>query len=358
MKITVATQELKRGTAIAKRIAPARTTIPIAQNILLKVVDGIMCLCATDFEKSVEVYVDADCGEDFATVVPVLFADVVASLNTDTVQLEMVNDVLRLVSGNTKVRFKCLPADMFPLIAGAADFSFEIDGTVLKAALEYCAPFASHDASRPTLNSVALYTLDGKLAFMGLDGYRISRNTTDTEAVCEALIPPGSANELSKILGTDIVTVGCGNGRMTFDTGAILFSTQLVNGDGVQSSVEETGMFDTDGRCTVTVDSSALLDAVRRASMFDGMGDGTITFAITNSSIVVSVAGTDGGGDIAVQAEGDAELCLLMCAEYMREALRAFSGDITMHIKGALSTVIITGSDSAFVHALSPRYVK
>lgn len=349
---TVDVASLKKATEITKRVAPTRTTVPMAQNIFLKVVDGQMWLHATDFEKSVRARVDGKFDEDIAVVVPPVFCDVVATLQSPTAMLSLNGDKLRLESGGTKMNFATMNEDMFPLMMEPLPTTFKIDSSVLKDAISKCLPFASNDKSRPILNSVIMYSHNNKLTFSSLDGLRISRYITDVKFDGWASIPVSSASEIARNLSGGVVDVGCTNASISFDFCDTLIVTQLI--DGQELDIDGYNLFSIDGAGVLNFNAPELLRAVKTMSLFNGYGVNAVKVLPEKNSITLTVEDSANGGDITIGADNTTHAKFLVNTNYLREALSVVDGDARVYVYDDKRPVVLMDNNDNFMHVLFP----
>src|SRR3990167_6956548 len=151
MKISCTQENLAKGLGIVGHISASRTTLPVLNNILLKVEKGRLYLLATDLEIGISTWIGAKVDKEGAITIPARLLLEFISTNTDkTINLELKETTLNLTSEHFKANIKGIEAGEFPLIPevkagetleiGAQDLKNGISKTVFACALDETRP--------------------------------------------------------------------------------------------------------------------------------------------------------------------------------------------------------------------------
>lgn len=212
MKVVCAQGLLAEALATVGRIVPAKTTLPVLGNILLDAdpADGLR-LVATNLDLTVTQRVRAEVTTAGRTTVPgKLLADYVALLDRGKqVSLSLAAHATRLhlACERCAAQIATLPPDDFPPapVVDVGAVHLELDGAVLRQAIEHVVFAAAPDDVRPVLAGVLLRLDAGTLTLAAADGYRMAIRTidlADTTTNATWLVPARALRELARSLPT------------------------------------------------------------------------------------------------------------------------------------------------------------
>src|SRR3989338_8359755 len=294
MKINVLAENLKKGLSIAMRGVSTRVQLPILSTILLKASKEGLVLSATDLELSFRVKVRAKVGEEGEIAVPAkLFADLVATLPV-----------------------------------GAVDLS---------------------DKKQITLAATDGYRL-------GVDYFKndVPETLGDSQ---KFVLPVRALMELVRVLEPAMKTVKVefdnDKQQVIFLADDIEMSSSLIAGE----FPPYTKVIPTEKKITVVIDKEALLEAVKRASLFARDSANVVKLAVTGEGGAVTAQSDQMGGSqttIEAEVEGD-EVTIAFNARYLLDYLGVVREDkITLETEGELKPAVFRIEKSDFLHVIMP----
>ena len=209
MKASCLQDNAQRALQITSRVIPARTTMPIVQNTLIRAIEKELEFTATNLEMTVRIRIPAGVEQEGALTVPnKLLSDLVNTLPSDLITLERVEEsaVMRLRCGQSKVNINGAEENLFPptpevqeehiAIITAAEFRKSV------SRVAYC---ANSDEGQPVLTGVLMELEEETLTTVGADGFRMavqkSRLETSAERKIKALVPARTLLEVQRISG-------------------------------------------------------------------------------------------------------------------------------------------------------------
>ncbi len=142
MEFKVNSKELEKLLGKIIPAVPTRTPMPILENFLFEVKDGLLTIYATDLEISLKSALNIVTDENIKMVVPArLLYDIVRSLKDTTIHFKMMaNKKINLVTDAGKYTISYLEADEYPEIPSlSADKDINevtINGVELRHAFE------------------------------------------------------------------------------------------------------------------------------------------------------------------------------------------------------------------------------
>ncbi|KPJ71026.1 DNA polymerase III subunit beta, partial [Microgenomates bacterium DG_75] len=128
MKLSILQENLAKGLATVSRSVASRAQLPVLSNILLATDQGRLKLSATNLETGINHWLGAKVEKEGAISVPArVFAEFVASLPAEKINLATRENNLLVNCGHYQAEFNGLVATEFPKIPsvkGKPDISF------------------------------------------------------------------------------------------------------------------------------------------------------------------------------------------------------------------------------------------
>lgn len=363
MKISCTQENLARGLGIVGHMVSIRTTLPVLNNILLKVEKGRLHLSATDLEIGINTWIGTKVDKEGAITCPARLLQEFITTNTDkTINLELKNNTLHLESEHFKANIKGIDASEFPLIPQvkdsqkaeikAADFRDGILKTVFACAL---------DETRPVLAGVYLKTNQGKLNLVATDSYRLAEKSinllTNSNKPINIIVPGRAMGEVGRLLDESIekVEIMVGENQVQFKLGPTIIVSRLVEG----SFPDYEQIIPTNIKTNITVNNSQFANAIKMASFFARDSANNIKLQLkkpkTFNIIAVSPQVGDNVSELTVAVAGD-DLEIAFNAKFILDVLQVInSEEITLELAGALSPGILRPkNDKNYLYIIMP----
>ncbi len=275
MDFTVDQAEFARALRLAGRVAPARSSLPILQSILLEGEFGRLTLTATDVDLGISTTLAARVETPGRVAIPArLLAEYASQLPDQPLRL-------CLESGNRRVRVSCgrftahlasADPEEFPSFPPVDEsHALDLDASRLREALDRVVFAAARDGTRPVLTAVLFDFGPEGLTLAAADGLRLARVRLPEASgnPQQLLVPARAVAECARLLsGAESVRLlptpdARGIYLATKDTR--LF-TRLVEGHfpDVERVIPQSW------RTRVTVEAASLRQTVRVAGIFGG----------------------------------------------------------------------------------------
>ncbi len=240
MKLNITCGDLATVLNQVRGIIPARSTIPILNNVHLLAESSRVIITAnsTDMQASVSDVCEVET-PGVTTVPGQMLLSLAKSLPKDKLMtLALVDGRIAVTCGRSKYDLPTLdPAD-FPTMPEMEDGAsvFKMPSKAILDALEATRSSVSTEATRYYLNGVAACLEGGKLAFVSTDGHRLSRIAQDlpdgAQQLPTSIIPTAAvaqiANLCANIEGEATVTIS--QSRISVELGRVIFRSKLVAG--------------------------------------------------------------------------------------------------------------------------------
>lgn len=299
MKITVEKSSFIDALASVQNVVPARTSVQILSNAMLKAEGGELVISTTNLDIGIRCSIAAKVDESGVTTLPVKrLAGIVRSLGSDVVELDVDSaNVATIRSGSSFFKIIGFTAQDFPeLPAPDGTTCFTLSAGDFREMLRKTSYAVSEDESRRIITGVLLSFKDAKLTMVATDGRRLALVENPIEFPPEIeqdiVLPSRSVSEISRLLKEEgDVKIYARKGLAIFQYGDTFLSTKLIDGtfpnfrQVIPASFEEK----------VEIPREALLTAIRRVTEISSddktiptqftFSDGLLTITMTNPEV-------------------------------------------------------------------------
>ncbi len=316
MKISCPRDLLADALSTISRAVATRGALPVLANILLRAEDGQLSLAATNTEVAMTQTLPCQVDSPGSITVPArLLVEYVATLPAGAAEIE--TDVERLelkISANRSgSTFKGIDAADFPPLPEVGDDAIlTVDPAFLKRMIDMTVGCCG-DSSRPVLAGVCISIRPDELVLAAADGYRLAVNRlacdTGVDEVIDVVVPQGSMQELSRVLGNtrgdvDIAIAG-ERSHIQFDTGRVRLISNLIE----EQYPNFESLIPKEHATRIVVNRQELEDAAKRAAIFARSGSRIIQLETEEpETLVVSANSAEVGNHVerlAASIEGD-----------------------------------------------------
>lgn len=248
--ITINHQKLASALTYASRAVVQKPTIPILSNLLIQVKDSQLNISATNLEMGINMWISGSADSDFAcTVNARLISDFVSSTSQQGENIIVKYNETSVVvnTKQAKANFAIIPSEDFPVLPKSSEkpiFSISMLDLIksINKVVYACAPEANAAKVQYTGMLFEFNTEDSKVAFVGLDGFRLSRREVKVKnlnlpgELKSVIVPAKYLMDLSKILidYADVQSVDVflseNNAQIIFKFGEVEFSVRLIEG--------------------------------------------------------------------------------------------------------------------------------
>lgn len=383
MRLQCTQEALVDALATVGRVVPAKSTLPVLTNVLLEAdaVDGLRVV-ATNLEITVSRRVRATVTAEGRTTAPArLLAEYVALLDRGkqvSLKLNPSGHKLHLACERYEANVATLPAEEFPpapVVNGT--IRLEIDGAVLKSAIEQVVFAAAPDDTRPVLAGVLMRVDTGTLVLAAADGFRLAVRTVklpDTTARAAWIVPARTLVEVAHSLpsspGLPVTLSGtAGDHQLHFALGEVEVTTRLIEGQ----FPDYERIIPRSGATIVILSTADLLRATRAATVFARDNSNVVRLECTPppddgtpalGQVLVKATSAEMGdnvGKLEASVQGDAGQ-IAFNGRYLRDALESLdSPQVGLQLTGAHSPGVIRpvgDVEDACLHIVMPMNSK
>ena len=379
MKLSCLQEDLNRGLAVVGRaVAPARTTLPITNNVLLASDQSRLKLVATNLEMAISYWTGAKVEEEGVITVPArLLTEFVNSLPNDRIDISLPSRVktLGLKCARFEARISGIDAKDFPPIPEVSEgITTRVEVEAFRQAISRVAFAAATEESRPVLTGVDAQFDKNELTLAAADGFRLAVYKLPlamavTEKT-EVIIPARTLAELNRLIPdgeeTVDITVNASKGQILFRLKDIELVSQLIQGSFPQYSQ----LIPASHATKVVADVAEFLRATKTASIFARDGNGIVRLVATPgegqaAKLTISARSEEIGddvGEVDVVVEGTGAK-IAFNGKYLSDALSVLSeSQVALEINSPSSPGVLrpvsTSQDNSYVHVIMPMFVQ
>jgi DNA polymerase-3 subunit beta len=345
--------------AAGRAVTSRGGSLPVLSGVRLSLTGDTLELTGSDLDLTITARAQVSGQVDGVAVLPAkLTGDIVRSLESGAVEVEVGDDEARIVAGRSQFSVRTIPAHEFPQLPAAADHTVQLDAKAFAEALRQVVSAASVDESRPILTGVLMAAEGDGLRLVATDSYRLAvRDLPGTSILSEGqsvLVPSNALKELGRLLGdVDEVTLHLGERDVSFDVGELRLMTRLIEGE----FPNYRGLIPQSHPNRLTIGREPLLDALRRVRLLAREAT-PVRMAMSADGLELLAVTQDVGQaqeGLDAKYEGT-ELTVAFNPEYLIAGIEVSPGDeITLETIDALKPALVRSDETTdFLYLLMP----
>lgn len=363
MKIQVTQEKLNKALSNISRIATGKATLPILNNILIRVDNKKVSLITTNLDMAIIDFLPVSNSEDGVITVPAkLLAEFVSNLpKGESITISTKDDKVTISAGKYSSTINGAPADDFPElpeINNEQAVTYKIGIDEFKVSVGQVIIAASNDLTRPALTGVYFNTNDGKLFVVSTDGYRLAKKEliNKVESEVKAIVPANTLHEVLRSISDDMeeVEISFNDDLVRFRLGEIEVVSKLIDA----SYPNYLALIPKDNDINITLNRDELIRTTKLAALFARSVDGSIICETKSPDTfsVRSVANEFGENDSTIKTEVDKECVTRLNSRFFLAALGAFDdAEIVMEFSAGVKPILIRSvKDNKYIHIIMP----
>ncbi|HUI10903.1 MAG TPA: DNA polymerase III subunit beta [Bacteroidota bacterium] len=301
MKFTANSIELQRTLNKVGGVVPAKSTMPILENILCELSGNILTLTATDLAISLTVSLQVRGSEDGTIAIPARrLMDTMRSLPDTgaTFVADVASSKIRITTDNGEYSLTGESAREFPSAAAFKGSSeIALDAGTLRGIIHRTTFAVSTDELRPAMMGVLFQAKENELRAVSTDGHRlvklILRQEKPLAMKRDVVIPAKALQVLGKSIDEGETTISMSDTHAKFTFGQSVLITRLI--DEAYPNYESVIPADNDREMTVKRDD--MISSIRRVALYASATTHQVRFDIGKSSLQVTAQDIDFGGE-------------------------------------------------------------
>ncbi len=293
MKIICTQENLKNGLLAVSKVSGNSSTLPILNNVLLEIENGLLKISATNLEIGISTFVRCKVEEQGSVSVNAkTLLDLILNLPNDNITLKKTDSSLNISSEKYQTKINHLPTEDFPLIPQVSDgLEIQINPELFKNAIGSVIFAVSSSETQPEMSGVYLKIHNNNLTLTGTDRYRLAEQVVDInvslEDKLEVIVPQKTMNEIMRLLSlnSEDITLKISNNQIAFHTHDTYLVSRLIEGEypDYRQIIPENK--DT----SIQVQKKEFLNAVKTSGIFSKLG-GSIELIYDSSAEKLTIS--------------------------------------------------------------------
>lgn len=365
MEIKILQEKLAKAlNHVSRVVAGGRATLPILNNVLIRVDDNKVSLVTTNLDMAVVDYLPVISSKNGVVTVPArLIAEFVANLpKGETVTLTADSEKVTVKAAGYSSVLNGTIADDFPELPKmneAKTVKFKLGADDFKAGLSQVMVAASNDMTRPALTGVYFNTKEDMLYVAATDGYRLTERKLVEKVGVEvaAIVPAASLRTVLSLLddGTEEVEILFDEAQVKFQLGEVEVTSKLVDG----SFPDYRQLIPKDSEIKIELDRDELIRVTKLAALFAREVGGSVvctTRAEDGIFTIASVANELGENNSEIKTEVNADGRITLNSRFLLDALNVFGGKkMKVRFSNKLDPIVLASDqDTGYIHIVMP----
>ncbi len=355
MEFKVNSKELEKLLSKIIPAVPSRTPMPILENFLFEVKDGLLTVYATDLEISLKSSLKIAAEENLKILLPAkLLYDVVKSLKDTTIRFDIQSSgKANLNTDHGKYNLSYLDTEEYPDIPDFPGEDLEkedlneisMNGTDLRFAFEKSSFAVSKEEMRPAMMGTLFEFTDEGLRFVATDGHRLVNllnKNIKLDVEVRYILPERATSVLLKILDEKDVKIFLSKTHMSFKLNEYELISRLIK----QKYPDYSSVIPLENEFAMEVNTKEIHDAIKRMMLFSTSNTRRVKFSISEDNLEISAEdldlGASGTENITCKYTGD-PIEIGFNSAYVNDVLShlSFEEKIVFKLHSATKAVII-----------------
>ena len=363
MKIKVTQEKLSKALNNVSRIAIGKVTLPILNNVLIRVDKKKVSLVTTNLDMAIMDFLPVSSSEDGVVTVPAkLLAEFVSNLpKGETIEITSKDTKVEIKAGKYSSTINGTIADDFPEIPEINEKKsvvYKIGIDEFKASIGQVIIASSNDLTRPALTGVYFNTYDNKLAIAATDGYRLAEKILidKVESEVKAIVPANSLQEVLRSISDDMdeVEISFSDDLVRFRLGEVEIISKLIDA----SYPDYQKLIPKNNDIKVTLNREELIRVTKLAALFARSVGGSIICETKSPDtfLVKSIANEFGENDSKIETAVDKDGRVNFNSRFLIDALNSLdSKDIEFEFSSRINpTILRNKKDKTYTHIVMP----
>ncbi|MDO4611847.1 MAG: DNA polymerase III subunit beta [Candidatus Saccharibacteria bacterium] len=364
MEIEVTQEKLSKALNNVSRIAVGKVTLPVLNNVLIRVDNGKVSLTTTNLDMATVVFLPVSSSKDGVITVPAkLLSEFVSTLpRGEKIKLTAKDTKITISAGKYSSVINGSLADDFPELPEINEkeaVTFKMGVDEFKNGVGQVIIASSNDYTRPALTGIYFNTHEKTLAIASTDGYRLAEKklVKNVQSEINVIVPASSLREVLSAIndGMDEIEISFNEDLARFRLGEVEVISKLIDA----SYPEYRRLFPKDCNISLDLDREEFVRVVKLAALFARRSaGGAIVCEAKNPNIfsVKAVANELGENDSIIETEIKEEGKITLNSRFLIDALNALTEkQISIEFSNQVSPLVLRAKqNSDYTHIIMP----
>lgn len=363
MKIKVTQEKLSRALNNVSRIAIGKVTLPILNNVLIRVDNKKVSLITTNLDMAIIDFLPVSSSENGVVTLPAkLLAEFVSNLPK--------GETIEIISKDTKAEIKTkkysstingVIADDFPELPEINEKKaviYKVGVDEFKNSISEVIIASSNDLTRPALTGVFFNTYNNCLAIAATDGYRLAEKILidKVESEVKAIVPASSLQEVLRSISDDVeeIEISFNEDLVRFRLGEVEIISKLIDA----SYPDYQKLIPKNNNIKITLNREELIRVTKLAALFARSVGGSIICEAKapDTFSVKSIANEFGENASNIEVKVDESGRVNFNSRFILDALNSLeSKEIEFEFSNHISPAILRNKkDHKYTHIVMP----
>ncbi|KAA9345774.1 DNA polymerase III subunit beta [Adhaeribacter soli] len=335
MKFIVSSSALLKQLQSINGVVANNPVVPILENFLFDVTDGLLTITASDLETSMITEIPVEAKENGRIAAPArILLDTLKNLPDQPVTFTIDEETYTIEISSSNGRYKLSGENAtdfpkVPVVRGGN--AIEIPSNALARAINKTIFAVSTDELRPAMTGIFVQLNEGNITFVATDGHRLlryRRNDVSTGEQTSIIVPRKAFNLLKATLPAEptSVKVEFNNSNAFFSFDNIRMICRLID----ERFPDYENVIPQHNPNKLLIDRYDLLSSVKRISIYSNKTTHQVRLKITGSELVISAEDLDFSNEaserLSCQYEGE-DMEIGFNAKFLIEMLNNIDSD-------------------------------
>ena len=363
MKIKVTQEKLSKALNTVSRIAVGKVTLPILNNVLIRVDKKKVSLVTTNLDLAITDFLPVSSSEDGVVTVPAkLLAEFVSNLpKGESIEIESKDTKFTIKAGKYSSTINGTIADDFPElpeIDAKKSVVYKLSVDEFKNSVGQVIIAASNDLTRPALTGVYFNTDDKTLAIAATDGYRLAEKKLidKVESEVKAIVPASSLQEVLRSITEDDeeIEIAFSEDLVRFRLSEVEVISKLIDA----SFPDYQKLIPKNNQIKITINREELVRVTKLAALFARSVGGSIICEASDKDTfsVKSIANEFGENDSIIETTSKTAGKVNLNSRFLIDALNSLEEkDIDFEFSDRVAPILIKNhKDPKYTHIIMP----
>ncbi len=301
MKFVVSSMELLGHLQAISRVISTKNTLPILDNFLFSMEDGLLEITASDLESTLitQIQLENTDGKGIIAVPARILTDTLKEFPDIPLTFEINNETLMIVIQSENGKFSIMGQNgaefpQLPVIKDDQKQHVEIEQEVLLSGIARSLFATADDELRPVMNGIFLELSPDDITFVASDAHKLvryKRTDASAESASSFILPKKPASLLKNILPKEEnrVVLEFDDRNASFTLTSYKLICRLVEGNYPSYN----SVIPTDNPYKMSIDRLSFYNTLKRVSVFSNQASNLVKLSLTGNQLNISAQDID-----------------------------------------------------------------
>jgi DNA polymerase-3 subunit beta len=301
MKFVVSSMELLGHLQAISRVISNKNTLPILDNFLVSLEDGLLEITASDLESTLvtQIHLENTDGSGMVAIPARILTDTLKEFPDIPLTFEINTDTLMIVIQSENGKFTIMGQNgaefpQMPVIKDDQKHQIEMEREVLLSGINKSLFATADDELRPVMNGIFMELSPDDITFVASDAHKLvryKRTDATAESASSFILPKKPASLLKNILSKEEnhVLLEFDDRNASFTLTSYKLVCRLVEGNYPSYN----SVIPTDNPYKMSIDRQSFYNTLKRVSVFSNQASNLVKLSLTGNQINISAQDID-----------------------------------------------------------------